>query len=903
MFILPSVQGSKYFSVKDTMGRRRTLRSKKQRGGADMTEEEWKYHLWADVHHDFGYLGPGNIYYQIGHEDMSGSPGIRVESNAQNHLYDIMRSGDDANSATFRQRIQSKIVFKVPTETEVSKNIVVPTLSHVGNNAIGIVHDAGEFITTRLGCQNVITFGSVLDPASKPIDSERRPIWRATPDVTVGLRQYGFATDAPGVETITIRGFNGGSTMVGLKFPEQGMVDGVARELYAEGEPLRRAKVINNTSIEQSGFFTSISEASDATLQQGTDIQRRQYYYRIGKTLGDAMLVESLVQLPNGGVWQQFDGNALNVAPPTFFALKTLDRLNHTRAVVKGIPSIFDNSLKDGDPVRSFDYIPGNVTDDQFNTILANGYANLRTQITNRYNDLNTQLAALLNEGALRPQYIRATGSPRAIFSGRGDGGRQAKLAAIGGIIQGQIVQRIIQLRDRKLAEFDGKVATVPQGDDRQPRIDFYSAVSEFARRISPTSSVMDERNILTPKIIVCQEPYIAIPMLNMLMNIENEKDNMGDGTDFRNQFVDRIDGVEAGVGAGQQGGAIILESPLPADKSSDPAFYGDPPMVIGKPDLKDKFFNEQVWDGCPTIYLFWKFVCAKVNDCLPVSVIVDIDKLVAHYTFEESKRTADENSIVVFEDITVLRNLKLEYETLLKLSPSVLSVRSVQIVSSENKITRTSELYNAFVCWLNHSIFKEDPDWEVMMNSHLDNARTIGFGTVLGKRATEDNRAAPADVGPGAQPEEDGAAGQPPGGSGAAAVLAVELKPPASPPIEQVRARVGPTFGSPGSAAPSAASTLLASPTGSQQPSAGVSRVGSIMFSPLSQPDSASRSDTSAQQSDSSGEEGKPPGIGGLRRTYRKQKNARNSTPRISRNAKHSGLRKRKGTRRSRRV
>lgn len=757
-----------------------------------MTNETWAEHLFADVRHDFGIV---NELYQIGHQDLSvGNPNLLSEDNTANYLFNHMKTDNEV----FQRRLQTKIVFQVPVETEASKHVVTPNLSIAGNSTIGIVHDAGEFITTRIGCQNVITFGSVLDPASKPIDPVRSPIWKATPNTTIELSQYGFSPDAPGVEYIRIEGFNGVSTLVGLKFPEQEMVDGVSREVGA----LTRRKLINNTSIDQSGFFTSISEAKDTALQQGDDIKKRQYYYQIGKSLGDTMLVESILQMGGGGGWKTIEDKPLLGPPPSMFALKTLDRLNHVRAVLKGVPSILERKPTIKTPIVQFEYVPADITDDEFNRIIAEGVVQLRSDIASRYDEVIAGLHALLSpdgSGRLQPKYIRATGSPRAIFSGRPDD-RVSKLATAGAFITEQILPRIEILKNQKLAEFDE--TRKPEGD-RNVQLMIYNALIPFSQEITPTSSVEDERGILTHKIVLCQRPYIAIPMLNILMRIERGEEQ----SDFQSQFASRIG---AGAGAAAASGAMV------GGQVFDDSIYVDGAITLT--ETGRNLFNEML-DEFPIIQRFKNFTGQTEEETLR-----QLSRLEAHFIAEELARkdefpmsAIEDNTKLIplaFEDVTVLKNLFIEFNALNNLSPSQLHVEPS--VVKELKETTTSNQFNQFVLNLNIQLFPE----------------------YIGREEEKDG---PAEAAPSSQ------------------LSVYSVTPPDSPRAAK-RPRTGDSL--PGTA------------VGSQLPSSGSSSDVEGVVANLFR--------------------------GGLRRTYRKHKNVRSSTSRVSRRA---GLRRRKGTRASTRV
>ena len=385
------------------------------------------YHLQCDINHDFGPLGGDVTQYNIN------GLGAKAKVNAERIGEDecvkfFLGKEGEAIIDILEARLSREQVFPIPDKTASFKNWKAPVLFGGGNDKVGIVQDAGEFITVRLGAQNVITFGSILDPAGKPKDKDAKPIWYdpgVATSLTIPLAPFGF--DSRVISDITLSELRGGALVSAVFNPKN--IDGV--RMTPATAPLKQ-KPLNNTEIEKAGFFTSIKKAEDiGTIAQPIPAEAlgpgvtpknrkekverflRDYktYFYIGKTLGDAMLVASAMPnlydnrfaptIPNpfvsvqGGQWKDWISGAVippdaPLPPPTTLILKTGDRLNWLRAIIFNVGAIYEDQAKDGRSFKQYRYFPGTVDSAAIIAAIRSDFPKIRADVINRY----TKLAA-----------------------------------------------------------------------------------------------------------------------------------------------------------------------------------------------------------------------------------------------------------------------------------------------------------------------------------------------------------------------------------------------------------------------------------------------------------------------------------------------------------------------------
>lgn len=484
--------------------RRRRRGTRKQRGGvtwpAGIETSVWAHHLRQDILHD-------NLV-DVSYADATPSPAGAEGGEGGTYKFLVDLAQADPNFSARRSKLFS---FSINKGTESFQNWKSPRLYEAGNDRIGIVQDAGKFITGLLGAQNVVTFGHVLDPAGTPIDPKSKPILFLPPlgtHVDIQLQQFGFNPAI--IPKISIGNFTAGTVTCTWDYNGR-TLDAVAKREVVAGTPLL-PKQINNPRTENAGFFVSRADATgEGNLAGIADLRP----YKIGKTLGDTLLVASAMQTFGGGVvnpfcgigpvaqagaWQGFGAGAPAVAPvPTILALKTGDRLNHLRAILKDVPSILEKPATAGRG-RLFEFFPGNVDEALLLETLRASVTALPAEVDRRYTQLINQFRAAAPAGVLNADYAQfAAGN--ASLSGLG--------LRYGGEVFTMIADRLELLRLRIRGLFAAEdVAFKAREGDVPARMQEYQKLNEFVNRLAPpTAEILTNRGFVNQNIVIITAP------------------------------------------------------------------------------------------------------------------------------------------------------------------------------------------------------------------------------------------------------------------------------------------------------------------------------------------------------------------------------------------------------------
>lgn len=421
-YALPEVRMPRTFRRR-IAGRRKTFRggavTAANSGCTEAHRPLLGYHLHEDMKHDFGDLHILEGIYAP-HGQLGGPGEDKVRAYFTGNAVPASLIPDKV------ERLGNKQIFTVQENTAVFGNDNTPvTLIRAGsllgsrNNNVAIVQDAGKQLFDELGAANLLTFGSILDPALKPISKDTRPVYFQTDPKTImdiPACEYGFNEAV--LKTIRVSGFNDGVT--NCYFQSDKWYDAIGMVAkYGGGKP----KPINTVKIEEAGYFTSIANVNEletdpvaSPLLKGADANRQKQFFYIGKALGDTLLVASLqntVGVSGGALIQNpfLQGPLKRFAPDgypipaklDYFVLNTGDRLNHTRAFIKGVPSIYQEKRKGEekktDAVKKFEYIPGALPEGgSFPGVEEFYKAKITTEIvpavTTRYDDLIRALQA-----------------------------------------------------------------------------------------------------------------------------------------------------------------------------------------------------------------------------------------------------------------------------------------------------------------------------------------------------------------------------------------------------------------------------------------------------------------------------------------------------------------------------
>lgn len=563
------------------------------------------YFLASDIEHDFGpgyFRKPPSMFYNINQERAASIVKSPLDEDATTTFIETLKDKSGLSFIPdFEARKSQRIVFTVPEKTGTFKNWTPPVLFGGGNSAIGIIQDAGEKVTDRIGAQNVIAFGSILDPAGKPISKLDNPIWyNPGPEATVTIPLAPFGFDTSVIDSLTVTNFRAGLITALFNVPGK-TIDGVTMKPYVEAAP--GSKPINNTSIEKVGFFTSIMKANEIASNP-TAKGQPPVYFNIGKTLGDSTLVNSAmasfktndwsesIENPFYGIgkppaakrgevgWLDWITGDPHPVPPSIYVLKTGDRLNAVRAEIEGVPVILEEQAGKGRTVKQFKYTPGEANDDAIVQAIRIGYETMETATNARYDELIANFQACIDGGLLKVGYSNFAGTD--VIDSRNQ---------IGLTVAGKLITKIVEV----LTKFKSDVVAWIAGKANQAVADIaeakavYNATSEAATRMSPqtTDVVIPKGDTLrfSMKIVVTNLPKLAasdwpikdsldISLFNAFSRI-NTAGARADlatirGTDVDKRFFSKLP-AEAMQGGGQLGGdAVTPEEQAAIDAAED---------------------------------------------------------------------------------------------------------------------------------------------------------------------------------------------------------------------------------------------------------------------------------------------------------------------------------------------
>lgn len=687
---------------------------------------ELGYHLRADIKHDFKGLASGLTY----------APPERPATNYDEAAvvkYFLEGAGRGVIE-NFDLRSSQTNTFAAPEKTNTFQSWTPPVLYTTGNEAVGIVQDAGHYITDILKAKNVLTFGSVLDPAPKPAGPERSPIWfkPSVDAVRIPLDMFGFAPAS--IQALEVSGFNGGIAVCANY-----VIGDVRMDAIALGSSQARpgVKPISRVDIRDAGFFTSIAKAENLPTELTASgvfpnetaarifVAAHSEKFFIGKTLGDVTLVASAMQTfcdgtPNpytgiggtSGTWNDINNNPLDASTvaPSILMLKTGDRLNWIRAIIMGVGAIYEDQPTNIRKSLQYKFFPATLSNEEMKTaILGQGFAAIRQDVQRRYDGLETSLNALIDTGGGADGAVLETINNRAIFVGE----MQPVLTRQPGITIGARVVRDIQrnlvfLRDTVLAWVDRRLAAVPAPIDELKK--WYEDTRVRANACTPTaSSIFVEKaaGIVIPmKVIVSNVSTTAInadpdwPLtvsidISMRMafgRLNNATDRTGGlvGTDLKKRFFDKIDSLRAAAApeGGQRGGAGdgILDynetiSPILNDSRPLPSLVGQYTIVF-KPLFIDPDEARNLLRDCPHIQSFAKYLTNHVG-----RTAQQVYEAIDNITIWRSSRACIDD--IAAADIAEEWNMLQERG-------------HITVTARPDRESRDTMLFNAFVCCVN---------------------------------------------------------------------------------------------------------------------------------------------------------------------------------------------------------
>ena len=357
--------------------------SKKTKLECGCDNDIMKYHLRADMIHDHK-----SSSFEGENEAMSALYcGNDNRTTAEDEVVKYIKATYRTDSGDENYRVQNSINFTQDNKTDMfPQHAGSPfrPFEGVDNSKVAVLQDAGFVLYRAIGSQNLITFGSILDQAGKPASKEDNPYcFPSAASLTIDPCVYGFNKNVVG--DITISNFTGKSVkcIFPYKYGDAWEPNG------GTGDALQINK--------RKGDFMSIEE-----VRQERFLNKKFAGY-IGKALGDITLVASLTKkignTPNL-FYPSSDLTALygreQITDIQNFLLNTGDRLNHIRAFMFGVGSVYSPPGVNG--IRTFEYIPG-IAEIQEPIAVRTMYLNriklLIIQIDTAYGDL---IAHLKNE-------------------------------------------------------------------------------------------------------------------------------------------------------------------------------------------------------------------------------------------------------------------------------------------------------------------------------------------------------------------------------------------------------------------------------------------------------------------------------------------------------------------------
>jgi len=562
------------------------------------------YHLYGDIKHDFGTLTSPATFYNINGENaVSKSKG--ATSSAEDSVVDYFMN--DKHVSDYAARMSGEVVFTVPDKTANFQKWIPPLLYAAGNDKIGIIQDAGEFITLRLGAKNVLSFGSILDPAGKPIAPAQQPIWYDPgPATTVDIPLEPFGFNPQIISALRVTKLTAGTVNASYVLNTGQAIDAVAMSPPAPEVIGGKGKRINQTDVEFSGFFTSIDKVGKLQEQlslagiRNNDIQKKLknenlVYFYIGKTLGDAMLVASglpnfldrdmkpTLQNPYHGIgnpnWKQWGAGGATVGGPDILALKTGDRLNYIRAVIMNLPAIYEQQAKGG-RTKEYVFFPGSGNPAAVRASLLGDFERIKKDVTDRYSELRTNLLRMAEDASLRTKSSFAPGGAQVLRSDTATALAVKLLRNLAdALVTAPEVQPVGGVCGSLLAWIEGSKTTAESLKENDALRAYYDTVLQMANSCSPQvtslySGKPKQEQYLLSKLIVANVPpestiwplpsSLDISLRNAFDNFnkatspsDTEYERLLDGKDIKNRFFDKLRGGQLG---GMRGGS---EKPL----------------------------------------------------------------------------------------------------------------------------------------------------------------------------------------------------------------------------------------------------------------------------------------------------------------------------------------------------
>jgi hypothetical protein len=372
--------------------------------------EIMKYHLRADMNHDDTSFNNEKFSVLFGG---TAADGVRAPSLKEADVVKYIKDNFDAEDKAIR--LDNTLTFTHTMQTALFPQhggSSFKPFNGIDNSKIGVLQDAGFQLFSAMGAKNLITFGSILDQAGKPISPEKQPYIFSIPKslektLLIDPCIYGFDKAAFEENSkVEISDFDEIKVKCKFKFKGKFEDDDDDIKIYNGGTTTDRTKYFDLIINQRRGDFKSNTEVQK--LDDDKD-RKDKFAAYIGKALGDIMLVASLTPEINGNPNPFYPDTKtlINLHNREIFGaerlmLNTGDQLNHIRAYMFGIDTVYSSSSNKTSN-RTFEYIPGvsqvKQTDEQIKVTYLELIKNLIIQVDNTYREFISHLNGLIKDG------------------------------------------------------------------------------------------------------------------------------------------------------------------------------------------------------------------------------------------------------------------------------------------------------------------------------------------------------------------------------------------------------------------------------------------------------------------------------------------------------------------------
>jgi hypothetical protein len=329
-------------------------------------EEALQYHLKADMEHDHSETRPKKSIFEADQfpELENLVPRAMKGSLNEDSVRDFFVEGVtplDSSIPNKKERAELRTRFVMPPETSDTYSADFSKLFQpfggLTNEKVGVLQDAGVQIYKLMGARNIITYGSILDQASKP-KKDAYYFFNKDASVKIELNPADFGFDTTIVKSITVNKFSGQQATCECSFNINGVRRGTERpiELNKRNGDFKCVDEVRQTWTE----IKAKKGAGGYTAEQLVDA----YAAFVGKALGDILLVASLdindPLYPVGEKLTPLLSTKAGTIQVEQVLLNTGDRLNHVRAFIRNVHSMY-SSANPNTKLRTYEFLPGSM--------------------------------------------------------------------------------------------------------------------------------------------------------------------------------------------------------------------------------------------------------------------------------------------------------------------------------------------------------------------------------------------------------------------------------------------------------------------------------------------------------------------------------------------------------------